>query len=65
MNARGSRFILIGVLLLVLSVGTLVWSNVGEWLHQAQRPAAPPTESLSERFNVVTPPAARTTSATP
>ena len=65
MAGPGSRLIFIGVLLFALSVGTLVWSSASEWLHQSQRPAAPRTESLPERFNLVTPAVVRATSVAP
>jgi len=65
MAGQGSRLIFLGVLLLALSVGSLVWSNASVWLHQTQRTAAPPTEALPARFNLVTPSAVRATSGVP
>jgi hypothetical protein len=56
---------MIGVLLLVLSIGTLVGSNAAEWLHEVRQSGAPPTEVLPERFNLITPPAVRATSVAP
>ena len=61
MSGPGGRMIVLGVVLLVLSVGTLVWSNASEWIHRAQEPAAPPTETLPAHFNLVTPAAVRPT----
>ena len=65
MNGPGGRFIMLGVVLLVLGVGTLVWSNAGEWVHRAQQPVGPPTEALPAHFNLVPPAAVRTAPAQP
>ena len=51
MTGAGSRLFILGVLLLALSAGTLVWSSASDWLHGAASAGAPAGDMLPTTFD--------------